>query len=57
MDSPQEERMILESHRAAWHTNLTAWLSDDEIRLDENPIPLKLLRDIPIDDIPVTYPN
>ena len=57
MDSPQEERMILEAHRAAWRTNLTAWLSDGEIRLDERPIPHDLLLGIPVDDIPVTYPN
>ncbi len=57
MDSPQEQRMILEAHRAAWRTNLTAWLADDEIHLDERPIPHELLLDIPVDDIPVTYPN
>jgi len=56
MDSPQEQRMILESHRAAWRTNLTAWLTDDEIRLDEDPIPGKILRGIPADEVPVTYP-
>ena len=56
MDSPQEQRMILESHRAAWRTNLTAWLSNDEIHLDEDPIPGKILRGIPADEVPVTYP-
>ena len=56
MDSPQEQRMILESHRAAWRTNLTAWLTDDEIRLHEDPIPGKILRGIPADEVPVTYP-
>jgi hypothetical protein len=48
--------MILEAHRAAWRTNLTAWLSNDEIRLDEDPIPAKILRAIPVDDVPATYP-
>ena len=57
MDSPQEQRMVLEAHRAAWRTNLTAWLVNDEIRLDEDPIPAKILRAIPVDDVPVTYPN
>jgi hypothetical protein len=57
MDSHQEQRMIFEARRAAWRTHLTAWLSDDEIQLDERPIPHELLMDIPIDDIPVTYPN
>ena len=57
MDSPQEQRMILEAHRAVWRTNLTAWLSLDEIRLDEFPIPQPLLRGIPLDDIPVSYPH
>jgi hypothetical protein len=56
MDSPQEQRMILEAHMAALRTNFTAWLSDDGIRLDESPITQELLRGIPIDDIPVTYP-
>ena len=49
--------MILEAHLAAWRTNLTAWLCDQEIRLDERPIPLRLLRAIPSDDIPISYPN
>lgn len=56
MDSPQEQRTILEAHRAAWRTNFTAYLSNDGIRLDERPITPDLLRGIPVDDIPVNYP-
>jgi hypothetical protein len=56
MDTPQEQRMILESHRAAWRTNLTAWFIDGEIHLDEHPMAWPILRSIPVDDVPVQYP-
>lgn len=56
MDTPQEQRMMLEAHRAAWHINVTAWLSGGCIHLSQDPIPSQLLQRIPADDVPASYP-
>ena len=56
MDTPQEQRMMLEAHRAAWHINVTAWLSGGCIHLSQDPIPPQLLQRIPADDVPASYP-
>ena len=56
MDTPQEQRMILEAHEAAWRTNLTAWFLGGEVFLEDDPVPWAVLKAIPVDDVPVHYP-
>jgi len=56
VDSPQEQQKMLETHRLAWHTKLTASMTGDQLHLDDCPIPRNLLQGMPLDDIPASYP-